>query len=365
MRLLQLRLRNFRNYSELVLHPEGGLPDGLIAITGPNGFGKTNLVEAVTYLGKVASFRGAPNEALVRAEEPSAVLRGEVLDGERASWIEIEIQRSGRTQVLVNRQKATRRTTLETLPITVFSPADLDLVQGGPAARRDALDDAVCALSPQHEPTRAKLEKVLRQRNALLRSCKGRLDESAALTLDVWDAQFVDLSQRWWNLRAETLELIRPYVRSAYRAIADSSIPVELEYRSEWTDRGLVDLWNTGRQEELRRGSTLWGPHRDDIAFNLDGLLARNHASQGEQRSLAIAFRLAVHVAMTEAIGSPPLLILDDVLSELDPARRTALIHNVPQGQVLLTSAGDVPESVNQALRCVLSARGEVSAYPS
>jgi DNA replication and repair protein RecF len=364
MHLRQLRLRNFRGYSELVLHPDEGLPDGLIAISGPNGFGKTNLVEAVAFLSRVASFRGAPNEALVRRGEESAVIRAEIVDGERVGWIEIEIQRSGRTRVLVNRQRATRRQTLEALPMTVFSPADLDLVQGPPSERRDAIDDAVVALEPRHERLRSQLERVLRQRNALLRSCKGRLDESAALTLEVWDNQLIEAAHRWGDLRLETLDLLRPFVRDAYRAIASSEVAVGMDLSSEWRADGLAAFLERGRNEEIRRGTTLWGPHRDDVVFTLDGLTARTHASQGEQRSLAIAFRLAVHVALTEQLGSPPVLILDDVLSELDPRRRESLIANMPMGQVMLTSAGDVPDSIDPALTVTLVGRAEVAPLP-
>lgn len=361
MRVLQLRLRNFRNYDEMILGAEHPLPNGLIAITGQNGFGKTNLVEALAFLSLAGSFRGSPSEAMVKRGSTSAVVRGEIEDGSRQTWIEAEIQASGRNRVLVNRQKATRRQTLEALSVSIFAPSDLDVIQDGPQGRREVIDDAIVALHPPHESIRSRLDRVLRQRNALLKSARGTLDESASVTLEVWDSQLAELGDRWARLRIDLIERVYPGLCAAYREISKSEAEVSMRYQSSWQPTGLGPALKQARVEEVRRGVTLVGPHRDDIDFGLNGLPARNHASQGEQRSLAIALRLAIHRSITDEMGTPPVLVLDDVLSELDPYRREALVRGIPEGQIFLTSAGDMPTEVKPQLHVVLNERGMVS----
>lgn len=247
----------------------------------------------------------------------------------------------------VNRQRLARsRDLLGALRVSVFAPDDLALVKGGPAERRRFLDDALVAVHPRHDATRTALDRVLRQRNALLRQCGDRLDESAAFTLDVWDAKLASAGEAMVEAREALVQTLAPALAISYAAVAASSkVAVALAYRRSWTDDSLAEALIRSRREDLRRGTTMIGPHRDELALDLDAMPARTHASQGEQRSLALALRLAVHGVVTEATGTPPVLLLDDVFSELDPDRSDALLAHLPPGQTVLTSASGLPPS--------------------
>lgn len=352
MRLEKLWLTDFRSYesAELALTP------GLTAILGENGQGKTNLLEAVGWLATTSSFRGAGNDALVRAGASSAVVRaqgwvggsGPGTEDGRAVLIEAELG-PGRSRVQVNRQALSRtRDVLSYLRVTVFAPDDLELVKGGPAGRRRYLDDVLVALHPRYDAVRAEVEKVLRQRNALLRQVRGRLDESAAITLDVWDDKLAAAGDELARLRVALSERLTPELASAYETVAvgaEARARVAASYESSWYggDGGLAVALAVARHDDLRRGVSTVGPHRDDLHLSVGGLPARTHASQGEQRCLALALRLAGHAVVTETVGSPPVLLLDDVFSELDPHRSDALLASLPEGQALLTSAAGLP----------------------
>lgn len=349
MRLDKLWLTDFRSYesAELPLAP------GLTAILGPNGRGKTNLLEAVGWLATLSSFRGAPNDVLVRAGATSAVLRCEgTVEREGASGrsvlIEAEIV-GGRSRVQVNKQRLPRaRDLLGHVRVTVFAPEDLELVKGGPAERRRYLDDVLVSLHPRYDLVRTEVDRVLRQRNALLRQVRGRLDQSAELTLDVFDAKLAEAGEELARLRVALTERLSPAVREAYAAVAagaEARAEVALDHESAWHGRegGLAGALAAARADDLRRGSTTVGPHRDDLALTIGGLPARSHASQGEQRSLAVALRLASHRVVTETVGMAPVLLLDDIFSELDARRCDALLEALPPGQALLTSAAGLP----------------------
>lgn len=344
MRLDKLWLADFRSYesAELALAP------GLTAVLGENGQGKTNLLEAVAWLATSTSFRGAANDALVRAGATTAVVRAEGDREGRSILLEAELG-AGRSRVQVNKQRLVRaRDLLGTIRVTIFSPTDLELVKGGPAERRRYLDDALVALHPRYDAVRADVDRVLRQRNALLRQVRGKLDASAELTLDVFDAKLATSGDELARLRLALIDRLGPAVRDGYAAVAagaDARAVTELRYDSSWS-RGGADLASAlaaARAEDLRRGVSTVGPHRDDLALAVGGLPARSHASQGEQRSLALALRLAAHGVVTETVGSPPILLLDDIFSELDPHRSDALLASLPAGQALLTSAAGLP----------------------
>jgi len=360
MRLERVFLTDFRNYARAELVPA---PVGLTVIRGSNGEGKTNLLEAVGYLATLSSFRGAPTEALVRDGCTSAVVRAEGWRQGRALLLEAEVQAVGRSRLLVNRQPLRRAADLlGALRVSVFSPRDLALVQGGPAERRSWLDDGLVAVHPRHDALRSDLERVLRQRNTLLKQAGGRLSGEVTATLDVWDASLARLGEALAAARADLLDRLEPVLAKAYDQVAAASASVSAAYLPSW-EGPLAAALATARPDDVRRGVTTVGPHRDDVALGLGGLPARTHASQGEQRSLALALRLAVHQVVSEEEGSAPLLLLDDVCSELDPARAEALLACLPEGQALLTTAGSVPPGARPALEVEIRA-GRIVAGP-
>lgn len=352
MWLRHLWVSEFRSYRTA----EVELPPGLTAVVGPNGHGKSNLLEAVGYLVTLQSFRGAGDDALVRTGSERAFVRGELLSEGRPHLVEAELARSGRNRVLIDKQRLTRRRDLVGIArCTVFAPDDLELVKGGPALRRSFLDDLLVSLHPRYETVRSEWERSLRQRNALLKQIQGRPDESQLLTLEVWDQKLAAAGDELLRLRRELVVRIGPTVSAACVDIAGDAVPVGLRYDSPWSTvdgrgRGLAEALAAVRSEELRRGVTVVGPHRDELELTIAAMPARTHASQGEQRTLALALRLAGHRLLTETYGAPPLLLLDDVFSELDPQRSAALLHALPAGQTLLSSAAGLPPGVEADL---------------
>lgn len=343
MHLRRLWLRDFRSYESVDLE----LLDGLCVFTGPNGVGKSNVLEAVGHLALLESFRGAPNEALVRAGAEAAIIRGEVHDAGRDQLIEAELRLAGPNRVLLNRQRLPRaRDLLGALRVVVFAPDDLALVKAGPSARRVYLDQLLASLDRRNDLVRSEFERALRQRNALLKQTRGRLDDAATTTLEVWDSKLVESGERLAGLRAGLVEDLGPIVSQAYAEVAGDAVAVELRYDAPWLEHGLSAALATARGDELRRGLTLVGPHRDDLAVRLAGLPARTHASQGEQRSLALAMRLAAHRLVDRTTGTAPVLLLDDVFSELDPRRSASLLGALPRAQTLLSTATGLPEGL-------------------
>ncbi|HEX6237492.1 MAG TPA: DNA replication/repair protein RecF [Acidimicrobiales bacterium] len=383
MRVRTLWLTDFRNCASARVD----LAPGLTALLGANGEGKTNILEALAWLATLSSFRGAPTEALVRRDAPFAVVRALVERDGRELLIESQIQPSGRNRVLVNRQPLRRaRDLLGSLRVTVFTPDDLEIVKGGPGERRRFLDDALVAVHPRNDALRADVDRVLRQRNALLKQTGGRLDESAAFSLDVWDAKLAEAGSALAAARVDLLARLRPVLGQTYDALARRPAATDARYSSVWwhvpphgsvpggaggaaepggpgdPSAALAAALAGARTDDLRRGVSTVGPHRDEVALSVAGAPARTYASQGEQRTLALAMRLAVHEVVTEAAGSPPVLLLDDVFSELDPERSDALLTRLPPGQTLLTSAGELPAAAHPEL--VLRVAGGRVAAP-
>ncbi|HEY6533933.1 MAG TPA: DNA replication/repair protein RecF, partial [Acidimicrobiales bacterium] len=323
--------------------------------------GKTNLMEAIGYLATLSSFRGAPNEALVRHGCTTAAVRAEGEREGRTLLVEAEITTTGRGRVQVNKQRLSRaRDLLGALRVSVFSPDDLDLVKGGPSGRRRYLDDTLVARQPKLDVVRSDLDRVLRQRNALLKGARGRLSPDVESTLVVWDNKLVQAGEALADARAELIEALAPVLAEAYDQVAGRSAHVQLEYQAPWRERGLQAALEAARDDELRRGISLVGPHRDELVISIDTLPARTHASQGEQRSVALALRLAAHRVVSEAAGSPPILLLDDVFSELDPERSAALVEHLPTGQTVLSSASGLPPGAEPD-RVLLVADGSVT----
>ncbi len=347
MQLDHLWLTDFRSWDAAEL----ALGAGLTVVRGRNGAGKTNLLEAVAYLATLSSFRGAPAEALVRHGAEQAVVRGEGRRAGRSLLIEAEIRLRGRGRVALNRRPV-RRTgdLLDALRVSVFSPDDLELVKGGPAGRRRWVDDVLVSLHPRYDAIRRDFERVVRQRTTLLSQAAGRLTPDVATTLEVWDAKLVETGEALAGARADLLGRLQPLVAKAYAELATVGDPVgtagsavSLTYEAPWRTEGLAAALVAARADELRRGVSLVGPHRDDVVLALGDLPARTHASQGEQRTLALSLRLAAHAVVAEEVGEPPLLLLDDVFSELDADRSAGLLDHLPAGQALLTTTGRVP----------------------
>lgn len=347
--LERLWVTDFRSYHE----QEVELSTGLNVVTGSNGEGKTSLLEAIAYLASAESFRGVPKAALIRTGADAAIVRGAGRRDDRELLAEAEIRASGPGRMQVNKQRvARRRDLLDAYRVSLFAPDDLALVKEGPALRRGYLDDLVIAIQPKLDQVRTEFERVLRQRNALLKQSHGRRTADIDSSLDVWDEKLVETGEQLAAERVETLGALTPLLAKAYGDIAGTSADLEAVYVATWREQGLAEAID--RDADLRRGSTQVGPHRDDIELVLDRLAARTHASQGEQRSLALALRLAGHQLVTDALGTPPILLLDDIFSELDPHRSEALLEHLPTGQVILTTAAALPHGAHPDRRYVV-----------
>ncbi len=293
----------------------------------------------------------------MRSGTEAAFVRVTVQEPDREQLLEAEIRAIGRNRVRMNRHPLARtRDLLGLLRVTVFAPDDLQLVKGGPAGRRAYLDDLLVAVAPRYEAVRAEFDRVLKHRNALLR--QGLRGPDAESTLVVFDEQLVRVGSELVRGRLRLTARLLPAVRDAYRGLAGESDDVDANYEAEWAEGSVTPVAEDvesllraalveRRAAEVDRGVTLVGPHRDEWLLRLAGLDARTHASQGEQRTLALGLRLAGHKVCAEVVGTAPVLLLDDVFSELDPARAEALVSELPAGQTLITTASTVPESVH------------------
>ncbi len=362
MRVSSLELIDFRCYESLVLD----LPPGCTVVAGANGEGKTSLLEALAWAATGRSLRPVPDTALVHSGAPRAIVRVEVEEDGRTQLLEAELALEGRGRIRLNGQPVTRRRDLTGfLLVTVFTPDDLELVKGGPAERRQYLDDLLVAITPRFAAVRAEVDRVIRQRNALLRS--GIREAEGWHTLDVFDEQLARAGGELVRGRLQLVERLDAPLTTAYKGLAGQGVPVRARYRPTWSsgedvtsgqvaDEALRAALLESRDRERERGVTLVGPHRDDWELMLDDLAARTHASQGEQRSLALALRLAGHGVVRGAVDREPVLLLDDVFSELDDRRATALVELLPGDQTLITTAGRLPESI--AVERFLRVRG-------
>lgn len=376
MYVRQLELRDFRSWPTLEL----GLEQGVNLIVGRNGFGKTNIIEAVGYLAHLSSHRVNQDAPLVRAGAADARISLTTVNQGRELTSHLLIKAQGANLAQINRTRL--KSPRELLGIThsvLFAPEDLSLVRGEPAERRRYLDDLVAARSPRLAGIKADYDKVLRQRGALLKSAshslrRGYTDDdgaSALATLDVWDSQLAGLGAQVTTARLELLADLESHVVGAYASIAPESRPAKLSYQStvEGTVNSLVSegepitteileaamLADLGkmRQREIERGTSLVGPHRDDLVLHLGDQPAKGFASHGETWSFAIALRLAQFYVLREFAGSDPVLILDDVFAELDALRRSRLVEVAATAeQVIITAAvdGDLPDNLGASV---------------
>jgi DNA replication and repair protein RecF len=366
--LTRLALTDFRSYPELSIE----LGPGVTTFSGPNGEGKTNLVEAIGYLATLGSHRVASDAPLVRRGAERAVLRGAVTGADRSSLVEIELNPGRANRVRLNRTPMPRpRDILGTLRTVLFAPEDLALVKGDPGERRRFLDELLVATAPRYAAVRADYERVLKQRTALLKSAgakghlRGAAREAMTTTLDAWDASLARTGAPLLAGRMRLVAALRPHVTAAYEAVSGgpSGEACSLSYRSSVADDlgpdpapgddGMAALealilkaLAAVRSSELDRGVCLVGPHRDELELSIGGLPARGYASHGESWSLALALRLASFSLLREG-HEDPVLILDDVFAELDAGRRDRLAGLVADAeQVLITAAvpADVPD---------------------
>ncbi len=373
MQLAHLWLTDFRGHQE----SEVEVGPGITVFAGGNAQGKTSVLEAVGWLARMSSFRGAPDSALVRVGCEKAIVRAEIVPANRGpdvrpDLIEAEIAAAGRNRVLLNRKPLPRaRDLLGSLRTTVFAPDDLRLVKAGPAERRTELDDLLVALSPRYDAVQSDYERVLKHRNAWLRTWS-RADDPA--TLDVWDEQMVRAGAELVRGRLKLLDRLAAPLGKAYGDVAGAAADVSGAYEAAWAGDVILDETRLddvapllaeavarSRSADLERRLTLVGPHRDDWRLSIDGLDARRYASQGEQRSLALAVRLAGHVVISDVVGEPPVLLLDDVFSELDESRANNLVAHMPIAQALVTTAGTLPPGL-PAERVVWVAGGRLEA---
>jgi DNA replication and repair protein RecF len=359
MHVTHLSLADFRSYARA----EVPLGPGVTAFVGPNGQGKTNLVEAVGYLATLGSHRVASDAPLVRMGAERAVIRAQVRQGERQQLVELELNPGKANRARVNRSSQVRpRDVLGIVRTVLFAPEDLALVKGDPGERRRFLDELITARAPRMAGVRSDYERVLKQRNTLLKSAAlarrhgGRTGTDLS-TLDVWDQHLARAGAELLAQRLGLIAAIEPLTDKAYEQLAPGGGPVALEYRSSAPGEAhtreelygqLLAALAEARKQEIERGVTLVGPHRDDVVLKLGRLPAKGYASHGESWSYALALRLASY-DLLHAEGNEPVLVLDDVFAELDARRRERLAELVAPGeQVLLTAAVD--EDVPQTL---------------
>ena len=360
MYVRHLGLRDFRSWA----HADLELQPGRTVFVGSNGFGKTNLIEALWFSTTLGSHRVGTDTPLIRAGVDRAVVSTIVVNEGRECAIDLEIAAGRANKARLNRSPVrSTREVIGVLRAVLFAPEDLALVRGDPAERRRYLDDLATMRRPAVAAVRADYEKVLRQRTALLKSAAGmrhRGDRGALDTLDVWDSRLAEHGAELMAARIDLVNELAPEVEKAYQLLAPASRPASIAYRTSLGAQVAADAGGSDRQfleaallaalaerrdAELERGMCLVGPHRDDLELWLGDQPAKGFASQGESWSFAVALRLASY-ELLRADGSEPVLLLDDVFAELDAARRRALATVAESAeQVLVTAAveEDIP----------------------
>jgi len=364
MHVERLELVDFRNHPTIALD----LPPGPSVLVGPNGAGKTNVLEAIGYLATLGSHRLGQDSSLVRVGASTAVIRAAAVRDGRTILVDLEIRPGSGVRGRINRAPPPRaRDLLGIVRATLFAPEDLALVRGDPEERRRFLDTLAVQRLPRYLAIRQDYDRVLRQRNTLLRSAGGRVPSGPGLaTLDVWDEKLAAAGGGLWAERLRLIDEIRIPVERSYQDLAAQPDAVEMVYVSSvlgseaadpdpdpdalahaMRERLLVD-----RVREVERGITLSGPHRDELALSLRGLPARTHASHGEAWSLALALRLGAHQLLASE-GEEPVLLLDDVFAELDRRRRDRLADlAVAVEQTIITAslADELPVELKAAM---------------
>jgi DNA replication and repair protein RecF len=363
MRVERVELVDFRNHESLAV----GLPAGVSVLVGANGVGKTNLLEAVGYLATLGSHRVGQDTSLVRAGADAALIRAVAIREGRRVQVDVEIRPGSGVRGRVNGAAVPRaRDVLGVVRATMFAPEDLGLVRGDPEERRRFLDLLATQRLPRYLGSRQDYDRVLRQRNTLLRSAGGRLPAAGLATLDVWDEKLAAAGAEIWAERLRLVAALTPLVTRAYQQLAARDDLVEATYVSSLggaaepdpdpdpakLGQALRERLLADRPREVERGVTLSGPHRDDLALTLRALPARTHASHGEAWSLALALRLGAHRLLADE-GEEPVLLLDDVFAELDQRRRERVAEvaaAAEQALVTATVAAELPSALQAAM---------------
>ncbi|MCP3420361.1 DNA replication/repair protein RecF [Nocardioides pinisoli] len=362
MHVAHLTLHDFRSYADI----DVALEPGATAFIGRNGQGKTNLVEAIDYLSRLSSHRVATDAPLVRAGADQAIVRASVVKEGRPALLEVELNPGRANRARINRSPLPRpREIVGLVRTVVFSPDDLTLVKGDPSDRRKFLDDLLILRSPRLAGVRADYDRVLRQRNSLLKTAgvaRGSSRDAAMSTLEIWDDNLARVGAEILGARLRLVDDLRPYLGKAYEAVArgasrddadlDYKASVEIPAEGDDLQQALLDALAARRKEELDRGISLVGPHRDELLLTLGDpqlrLPVKGYASHGESWSYALALRLASY-DLLRSDGDDPILVLDDVFAELDAERRQQLAELVAGAeQVLVTAAvaADVPAAL-------------------
>jgi DNA replication and repair protein RecF len=381
MQVGELALEDFRNYEKEKISFTGGIN----LVLGANAQGKTNLLEAVHCLSGLGSPR-SPDAALIREGAEAGLLHGQATRAGSHLRIDMELRHGRGIRTLINKSPTARARSLAQLPVAVFfGPDELSLVKGSPEGRRRFIDDLVAKLRPARDALRRELEKVLRQRNALLRALRRDGGAAGASELEPWDQALQRTGARLVIARLHALGQLVPFAAKRYDEIAGGG-RLEISYVSSYLpaevalagisdpatiDEDAIAALLAGRMEELQvpeleRGVTLVGPQRDDLSVQLvsagGGLMdARSFASQGDQRTSALALKLGEQDLLTDFLGEAPILLLDDVFSELDPNRRRWLAAAVQgRGQVLVSSADPVSAAEAEPDRVVVVSSGRL-----
>ncbi|KAF0207934.1 MAG: DNA replication/repair protein RecF [Actinomycetota bacterium] len=331
MFIKSLHLSGFRNYQEW----ETELSPGLTVLVGANASGKTNALEAVQLVTTGVSFRNPRWEDLVRWGEEGAEIAASFSSEATSTQVQIRVTRDGRRSCLINGVAKRRVSDVAgILPTVLFTPDDLDLVKGPAEMRRSAIDDLGDQLSKTYGSIRRDYAKVVRHRNTLLREWRAGVED-----LDPWNIQVASLGSKLLTHRRRLLLRVVHHAAAAYKDLADGeelsvlyndhcglgSIPLDVEVTIDEAERAIIETLKGRAADEIVRHVTLVGPHRDDIVFLLGGRNARTFASQGQQRTIALAWTLAKVAVVEDIARKKPILLLDDVMSELDEDRRRAL----------------------------------------
>mgnify|MGYP000918596225 FL=1 len=373
MRVSHVALDDFRSYRHAVVE----FAPGTTVLLGSNGQGKTNLVEAVSYLSAFSSHRVSAEQALVRLplspDEPQpggAVVRVRLVTaGERETVIELEIVRGKANRAKVNRTQVRPREVLGLLKSVVFSPEDLQIVRGDPQVRRQFLDDLLIQQHPLIAQVKNDFDKVARQRAALMKSAQSQLRRGFTpdfSTVEVWDDTFAQLSAQLSLARAELVDELRGPAAHAYEEIGGSPRKLDIEFLASQGNcpvggdlatlvGELKEILASARMKEVERGVNLFGAHRDDLKLTLGGMPVKGYASHGETWSVALSLRLGAFELLSRD-GDTPILILDDVFAELDSSRRAGLTRMITGAeQVLITAAvaDDVPQELHAQVHAV------------
>jgi DNA replication and repair protein RecF len=339
LRLLWVELIDFRNHPKTRVDD---VPDGLVAVVGANGEGKTNLIEGIAFLFFLVSPRASSTEPLVRRGADAAYLRGEIETAGGRVLVEVEIPGHGANKVQVNRSPVRRKRDLRRqVRAAFFGPEDLDIVRGDPSQRRRFMDEAVTSLWPLKESVLTAYDRTLRQRNRLLKEWEGR---GAPKDLEAWDAELVENGSALLRLRADAVARLSPDAQEEFAALSGTGLACE--YRPSVWGEDLEEAFRIRlaerRDDELTRRTSLVGPHRDDLELAVRDLGARAFASHGEAWAAALCLRLGLGSAIQAEVGERPVLLLDDPFSALDPKRGGQVAERLAgRGQVVVTVADE------------------------